>query len=287
MGDLPASAAHHHAEPGGLYRHSLEVALQALEEFGGNMRMERRSDGSLDSFRESDPHWAAQNAAPTGPSRSLPDFSHRHGPTQTDFAQLWSPSTQKSDKAITRNGLSQRTSGPWRNGMKTVVADQYSRGSRYAARNALTLFVTAPTGRREAAQPQTRIGRIRLHLLSQSVRLGAASSVLEERGPKNPVGRTGSALDHTRCERFAAQHQAERPIGRRYPPVTLVGTRGRVATVPVENGRFQKLRTEGRRAPTHKSKTHSQSCHTQRRDGMGGCRPAALHTKVTKLTNVN
>ena len=27
VGDLPASAQHHHAEPGGLYRHSLEVAL--------------------------------------------------------------------------------------------------------------------------------------------------------------------------------------------------------------------------------------------------------------------
>ena len=33
VGDLPASAAHHHAESGGLYRHSLEVALKALEEF--------------------------------------------------------------------------------------------------------------------------------------------------------------------------------------------------------------------------------------------------------------
>ena len=30
VGDLPASAAHHHAEPGGLYRHSLEVALKAF-----------------------------------------------------------------------------------------------------------------------------------------------------------------------------------------------------------------------------------------------------------------
>ena len=27
VGDLPASAAHHHPEPGGLYRPSLEVAL--------------------------------------------------------------------------------------------------------------------------------------------------------------------------------------------------------------------------------------------------------------------
>jgi len=26
VGDLPASAEHHYAEPGGLYRHSLEVA---------------------------------------------------------------------------------------------------------------------------------------------------------------------------------------------------------------------------------------------------------------------
>src|SRR5947208_8376288 len=59
VGDLPASAAHHHAEPGGLYRHSLEVALKALEEFEGNMKMERRPDGSVDSFRSSRnrPRW--------------------------------------------------------------------------------------------------------------------------------------------------------------------------------------------------------------------------------------
>ncbi len=59
VGDLPASAAHHHAEPGGLYRHSLEVALKALEEFEGNMMMARRPDGSVDSFRSSRerPRW--------------------------------------------------------------------------------------------------------------------------------------------------------------------------------------------------------------------------------------
>ncbi len=59
VGDLPASAAHHHAEAGGLYRHSLEVALKALEEFEGNMIMERRPDGSVDSFRSSRnrPRW--------------------------------------------------------------------------------------------------------------------------------------------------------------------------------------------------------------------------------------
>jgi hypothetical protein len=53
VGDLPASAAHHHAEPGGLYRHSVEVALKALEEFEGSMVTERRPDGSVDSFRSS------------------------------------------------------------------------------------------------------------------------------------------------------------------------------------------------------------------------------------------
>src|SRR5207245_4198258 len=59
VGDLPASAAHHHAEPGGLYKHSLEVALKALEEFEGNIAMELRSDGSVDSFRSSHnrPRW--------------------------------------------------------------------------------------------------------------------------------------------------------------------------------------------------------------------------------------
>src|SRR5215469_11670990 len=53
VGDLPASAAHHHAEAGGLYRHSVEVALKALEEFEGSMVTERRPDGSVDSFRSS------------------------------------------------------------------------------------------------------------------------------------------------------------------------------------------------------------------------------------------
>src|SRR5205809_6910611 len=53
VGDLPASAAHHHAEPGGLYLHSLEVALKALEELEGNMKMDQRPDGSVDSFRSS------------------------------------------------------------------------------------------------------------------------------------------------------------------------------------------------------------------------------------------
>jgi hypothetical protein len=33
IGDLPASADHHHSEPHGLLRHSLEVALKMLEEF--------------------------------------------------------------------------------------------------------------------------------------------------------------------------------------------------------------------------------------------------------------
>lgn len=59
VGDLPASAEHHHSEAGGLYRHSLEVALKALEEFEGNIVMERRPDGSVDSFRSSRnrPRW--------------------------------------------------------------------------------------------------------------------------------------------------------------------------------------------------------------------------------------
>ena len=59
VGDLPASADHHHSEIGGLYRHSLEVALKALEEFEGNIVMERRPDGCVDNFGSSRnrPRW--------------------------------------------------------------------------------------------------------------------------------------------------------------------------------------------------------------------------------------
>ena len=51
VGNLPASAEDHHSESGGLYEHSLEVGLKALEEFEGNIIMERKPDGSIDSFR--------------------------------------------------------------------------------------------------------------------------------------------------------------------------------------------------------------------------------------------
>jgi hypothetical protein len=59
VGDLPASEKHHHSESGGLYRHSLEVALNALDEFEGDMISERRPDGSVDSFRSAHnrPRW--------------------------------------------------------------------------------------------------------------------------------------------------------------------------------------------------------------------------------------
>src|SRR5512146_2791088 len=59
VGDLPASEKHHHSEPGGLYRHALEVAANALDEFEGDMISERRPDGSVDSFRSSRnrPRW--------------------------------------------------------------------------------------------------------------------------------------------------------------------------------------------------------------------------------------
>jgi hypothetical protein len=59
VGDLPASADHHHSGPGGLYQHSIEVGLRALEEFEGDILMERKPDGSVDSFRSSRnrPRW--------------------------------------------------------------------------------------------------------------------------------------------------------------------------------------------------------------------------------------
>lgn len=59
VGSLPASAEHHHSEAGGLYLHSLEVGLKALEEFEGNIIMERKPDGSVDSFRSARnrPRW--------------------------------------------------------------------------------------------------------------------------------------------------------------------------------------------------------------------------------------
>jgi hypothetical protein len=59
VGDLPASERHHHSASGGLYRHSLEVALNALDEFEDDMISERRPDASVDSFRSAHnrPRW--------------------------------------------------------------------------------------------------------------------------------------------------------------------------------------------------------------------------------------
>jgi hypothetical protein len=59
VGDLPASADHHHSEPYGLLRHSLEVALKMLGEFEGTLIMEKRPDGSVDCFQSARdrPRW--------------------------------------------------------------------------------------------------------------------------------------------------------------------------------------------------------------------------------------
>jgi conjugal transfer pilus assembly protein TraI len=59
VGDLPASADDHHSEAGGLYQHSIEVGLHALQQFEGNILMEHKPDGSVDSFRSARnrPRW--------------------------------------------------------------------------------------------------------------------------------------------------------------------------------------------------------------------------------------
>jgi hypothetical protein len=59
VGDLPASANHHHSEPFGLVRHSLEVALNMLKEFAGTIVTEHHPDGSVDGFEtaRNRPRW--------------------------------------------------------------------------------------------------------------------------------------------------------------------------------------------------------------------------------------
>jgi len=50
VGDLPASADHHHSTRFGLLRHSLEVALKMLEESSATPVTEHPPDGTLDGF---------------------------------------------------------------------------------------------------------------------------------------------------------------------------------------------------------------------------------------------
>jgi hypothetical protein len=59
VGDLPASADHHHRTAGGLFQQSLAVAVKMLEEFEGHIIMERKPDGSVDSFQSARnrPRW--------------------------------------------------------------------------------------------------------------------------------------------------------------------------------------------------------------------------------------
>lgn len=59
VGDLPASADHHHSTRFGLLRHSLEVALKMLEQSSATPVTEHPPDGALDDFVNSgnDSHW--------------------------------------------------------------------------------------------------------------------------------------------------------------------------------------------------------------------------------------
>lgn len=59
VGDLPASADHHHSTRFGLLRHSLEVALKMLEQSSATPVTEHPPDGALDTFGNSgnDSRW--------------------------------------------------------------------------------------------------------------------------------------------------------------------------------------------------------------------------------------
>jgi len=89
VGDLPASADHHHHEPGGLFRHSLEVALKMLEQFNDQLFTERKPDGSIDSFQ------SAQNRSRYQYISFLAGLCHDIGKVfdmeVRAGAQLWSP----------------------------------------------------------------------------------------------------------------------------------------------------------------------------------------------------
>ncbi len=66
IGDLPASADHHRREPGGLFQHPLEVAVKMLEEFEGHITLERKGEGSVDSFQSARNRPRSQCASPCG-----------------------------------------------------------------------------------------------------------------------------------------------------------------------------------------------------------------------------
>jgi hypothetical protein len=120
VGDLPASESHHHSRPGGLYQHSLEVALRAIEEFAGTTITERRPDGTRDSFQtaRNKPRWqyAAFIAALCHDIGKLFEMELRIGDTgwcpfaepYLDFVRhnrksptlTWSPERQHGDHAL-------------------------------------------------------------------------------------------------------------------------------------------------------------------------------------------
>jgi len=89
VGDLPASADHHHHEPGGLFRHSLEVALKMLEQFDDQLFTERKPDDSVDTFQ------STQNRSRCQSISFLAGLCHDIGKVCDMEAQaggqLWSP----------------------------------------------------------------------------------------------------------------------------------------------------------------------------------------------------
>ncbi len=57
VGDLPASANHHHSEPNGLLRHSLEVGLKMVEEVDRRLAAQAELDPSVGASEPEAPQW--------------------------------------------------------------------------------------------------------------------------------------------------------------------------------------------------------------------------------------
>jgi hypothetical protein len=85
VGDLPASANHHHSEPNGLLRHSLEVALKMVEEV----------DRRLAAQAELDPSTSVSEVSPEAPQWQYLSFLAGLG---HDLGKLFDMDVQAGDR---------------------------------------------------------------------------------------------------------------------------------------------------------------------------------------------
>jgi len=215
VGDLPASADHHHSARFGLLRHSLEVALKMLEQSSTTAVKEHPPGGTLDGFENSgnDARWQYLHflAGLCHDLGKLFEMDVRQGDRRwSPLHETYADFLRKAKTNPVMRWRADRVRGAHAMFSPSLVHHLIDCSDfKYLGREGLTYLVDAIIGTHNAEQP-TPVGRVLRKLDQKSV---------EEAAPEWMLKRTDSKVSQFVRAVRALIEKGELGVNSRLPPL--------------------------------------------------------------------